>query len=540
MGRKGKHSQAQVAPEPAPSLDPSSHANHEAKGRSKATERALGAGGAGKMVSEVSTSATDVLAPTKTYADTQELRADSTENKEAEAEALAEVSRGPNPETGDGDGEGRGNGNGNGNGTLDRSRTASLEDMEEAFSPPWSGLSFSCGGWLQFYLFGVAKAFQVAGLDKDVRVMGTSAGALAAAGLAYGGDFDEAVLHCKEVCIPKAHERISGFFRLHQYVSWSLEKVLLPKWKPMPAGRLQIAITKFPSLEGIRVMEHRSANDLRDTLLSSAAAYPLSPIHEHKRFGLCIDGGLSDFQPLEDENTVTISPFYFSDCDIRPSRYVPPWWALVPPRNEDTVDWQYDLGFQDGLRFIRDREIAASTDATSHLAEPFLKKDHPFDTPRRLSMYRFLGYNYSGVRHNVVNFLMDLGLLVCFILFLKPAALLAIYIELILRMLGGIALLVASEVLCLSSPPLCAAFNVFPTGKKPAAVAFFERWLMSVTASRDKKATAVTDKLQCICSLSLLLRFLPGSLNTYSSVALRKHDKLYKHSYLYRVCRHVI
>jgi len=370
--------------------------------------------------------------------------------------------------------------------------------------------------------------------------MGTSAGALAAAGLVYGADFDAAVQHCKDVCIPKAHERISGFFRLHQYVSWSLEKVLLPKWRPLPPGRLQVAITKFPSLEGIRVTEHRSAADLRCTLLSSAAAYPLSPIHDHKRFGLCIDGGLSDFQPLEDENTVTISPFYFSDCDIRPSRYVPPWWALVPPRSEDTVDWQYNLGFQDGLRFIRDREIAASPNAISHLADPFLKQDHPFDTPRKLSMHRFLGYNYSGVRHNLVNFLMDLGLLVCFILFLKPAALFTVYLELIVRVLGGVGLLVSSELLCLVAPPLFAAFNVFPQEKKPDAVTFFEEWLLGVTASRGSRAAAVTDKLLCICSLSLLLRFLPGSLNTYSSVALRKHDKLYRHSYLYRVCRHVI
>lgn len=424
------------------------------------------------------------------------------------------------------------------------STQADTENMEggQVFIPPWTSMSFSCGGWLQFYLFGVARAFQAAGLDKNIQIAGCSAGALAAAGLAYEGDFDAAVNYCKQECIPQAYDRVSGFFRLHKYVQWSLDKVLLPKWKPLPNGRLQVSVTKFPSLEPIRVTEHKSVEDLRSTLLSSAAAYPLSPIQDHKRFGLCIDGGLSDFQPLIDENTITISPFYFSDCDIRPSRYVPPWWALVPPRDEDTVDWQYDLGFQDAMRFIREREIAASPHARSHLAEPYLKNKHPFDTPRRISMHRFLGYNYSGFTHNVLNFVMDLGLLICFVLVLKPLALVTIYAELILRLFGTICIAIGSEFLMLFVPILNASFGMFPSSVKPKAVAVVEQAVsdFSTTKSRDLRLSAIEDKLLCIFSLSLLLRFLPGSLNTYSSVAIRKHDKLYKHSFLYRLVRHVI
>lgn len=219
--------------------------------------------------------------------------------------------------------------------------------------------------------------------------------------------------------------------------------------------------------------------------------------------------------------------------------------ALTPfppsaARSEDTVDWQYDLGFQDGMRFIRDKEIAASPNAISHLAEPFLQKGHPFDTPRRLTMHRFLGYNYSGVTHNIVNFLMDLGLLVCFVLVLKPLALLTIYLELVLRLLGSAALLAVREAVCVCAKPLMALFAVFPPHRTPTTVRYFQERLSKMLKTRDRKAAAVFDKLLCIFSLSLLLRFLPGSLNTYSSVALRKHDKLYAHSFLYRVCRHVI
>ncbi len=51
---------------------------------------------------------------------------------------------------------------------------------------PWKAVTFSCGGWLQFYLFGVARAMQVRGLDKNIKCAGCSAGALAAAGLVLG------------------------------------------------------------------------------------------------------------------------------------------------------------------------------------------------------------------------------------------------------------------------------------------------------------------------------------------------------------------
>lgn len=71
--------------------------------------------------------------------------------------------------------------------------------------PPWTSVSFACGGWLQFYMFGVAKALQASGLDypSSVTYCGCSAGALAAVGLALEGNFDAAVTFCKEKCVPE-------------------------------------------------------------------------------------------------------------------------------------------------------------------------------------------------------------------------------------------------------------------------------------------------------------------------------------------------
>lgn len=72
-------------------------------------------------------------------------------------------------------------------------------------NPPWTSVSFACGGWLQFYMFGVAKALQATGHDypSSVTYCGCSAGALAAVGLSLEGNFDAAVQFCKDKCVPQ-------------------------------------------------------------------------------------------------------------------------------------------------------------------------------------------------------------------------------------------------------------------------------------------------------------------------------------------------
>ncbi len=58
---------------------------------------------------------------------------------------------------------------------AEQPKTKGYEDV------PWPSVSFACGGWLQFYLYGVARALQARGLDSpDVQYCGCSAGALAA------------------------------------------------------------------------------------------------------------------------------------------------------------------------------------------------------------------------------------------------------------------------------------------------------------------------------------------------------------------------
>lgn len=182
--------------------------------------------------------------------------------------------------------------------------------------PPWKSISFACGGWLHFYLYGVARAIQVRGLDSpDVVYCGCSAGALAAAGLVLEGDFDAAVEFCKEECVPVAYGQISGLFKLAEFVGKCLDLYLTPKYKGLKNGTLQIAVTRLPSLQspwvkGERATSYKSAEDLKSWLLASSAAFPFAPL-VNKNGHWYIDGGLSDFQPVVDSDTLTVSPFYF-------------------------------------------------------------------------------------------------------------------------------------------------------------------------------------------------------------------------------------
>ncbi len=247
-------------------------------------------------------------------------------------------------------------------------------------------MSFACGGWLQFYLFGVAKALQSRNLDKGVKYCGCSAGALTAVGLVVGGEFDDAIKFCKEYCVPNAYKDLTGLFRLTEFAGKCIELTILPNYKGIPPDVLQVATTRLPFLTSERVTKHDSKEELVSTLLASCAAFPFSPL-VRRNGGWYVDGGLSDFQPVVDEETITVSPFYFSDCDIKPSRYVPLWWTLMPPKCDDTIDWIYNLGYEDCLAYIAARGIptSSSNGLDSPLATAkFPKTAHPFDRPRKV------------------------------------------------------------------------------------------------------------------------------------------------------------
>jgi len=403
-----------------------------------------------------------------------------------------------------------------------------LERMSQGL-PPWETMSFACGGWLQFYLFGVGKALQDCKLDKGVKYAGCSAGSLAAVGLTLEGDFDLAIKYCNETCLPLAYERYTGLFRLSEYVTGCLKSHLIQKFdeKKLENGALQVAVTRLPFLTAERVTVHESKEDLIDTLLASCAAFPFA-LMVRRKGKWYIDGGLSDFQPIMDENTVTVSPFYFSNCDIKPSRYIPLWWALVPPKDADTVQWIYNLGYDDCLEYIRSRGIPLTVKPKSSSGY-INSSSHPYDTPKVVSMHRFLGYDVNKITNNSITFIMDLFLLVLLVLLWKPLALCLIYLELWVKI---IVLSVTYSLKAAFTRSMKFARKVDRTVNRYASEKFEsnKQWLR-------EQHDDLWDCIRCAYSLSLFLRFVSGRP---SSVELRKHDQLARISVLYRVFRHII
>jgi hypothetical protein len=309
----------------------------------------------------------------------------------------------------------------------------------------------------------------------------------------------------------------------------------MPKYQQIEHGKLQIAVTKlWPFMQTERVTEHTSKEDLKLTLMASIAAFPAAPL-VFRRGKWFIDGGISDFQPIVDENTITVSPFYFSDCDIKPSRYVPLWWCCIPPKSNDTIDWLYSLGYEDCLAYLEKRGLPIVNPNMKKGYEQSFKSSHPYDVPRRVSVHRFLGYNLGNLTHDYISFTMDFLLLVVFLVLLKPLALLFIYVELLLRII----------VLAGKRRMLNNSFNITKLSPTTPSVSltFFFLFLVSHTVTSpirrrgmrsDRKAL---DCFSCIFSLSLMLRFFSGRP---SSVELRKHDRLARLSILYRIFRHII
>ena len=208
---------------------------------------------------------------------------------------------------------------------------------------------------------------------------------MTACGLVLNGDFDDAVQFCKDEVIPRAYGGYTGLFRLNEYVSECLGIYLMDKYEAIKPGVLQIAVSKLPYFKPTRVTTHASKKDLLQTLLASCAAFPFSPLIQRKDGHWYIDGGLSDFQPIIDQDTITVSPFYFSDCDIKPSRYVPLWWTFLPPTSSDTIDWLYALGWEDCMTYIKAKGIP-DTPKAGQINSPVInsKNKHDYDVPRRV------------------------------------------------------------------------------------------------------------------------------------------------------------
>jgi len=229
-----------------------------------------------------------------------------------------------------------------------------------------TGVTFCFGsaGWLFVYYLGVIKRIKELELHRNARYISCSGGALACcAGFCCDVDMDELKDFVLQSAV-EARSSIAGPFRLRQYTLGAIEKFSSAKDLPNISGKMEASVTVLPFMRNVRLSEFKDYDFLKQVLLASSCLVPLAggPVHV-EGLGWCVDGALSDLQLLkglsvggtfskihndvaECEATVTVCPFYCSRADIKPSRYIPPWWAFMPPSQKE-LEGVYNLGYTD-------------------------------------------------------------------------------------------------------------------------------------------------------------------------------------------------
>jgi len=322
-------------------------------------------------------------------------------------------------------------------------------DMTIVFKEPPS-FSFAVGGWLKVYLFGAGYCLQCFGLDKvdGVKFAGASAGALTAVGLALDCDFKGIKDFSKTRCVAKVHQNWRQMFNLRQFLNACLDNNGNGHdWKKAN-GKAEVAITALTPLPTARRIKHfESEEDLRSALIASCTATPLAGFPFWRKGEFVLDGGVTaeGFQPIINEKTFTVSPFYFANADVKPSRYVPLWWAVYPPSADD-FDWCFQLGFDDMLEGLKKKGIIPKSHGAScsckmckmgnagssvQMKPKLWKRGTPGHSSLKsagqgigmASMSRILGYGAS-------SWLLDFLLLMFFICVWAPIAIWLIYVEL--------------------------------------------------------------------------------------------------------------
>jgi hypothetical protein len=238
-------------------------------------------------------------------------------------------------------------------------------------------ISFAAGGWFQMYHFGACKALIDSGYlaDKRVRYCGSSAGSLAASSLAAGCNQYEAMKDFAAVCADHYRESFWNIFCVKEYLMASIhrfgdammtpgeEKATIDK---LNGGKLEIYTTTLPFMGRRIISDFTSMDDVEEALLASCCLTPWVgfPFRLRKTGELVCDGGFRAFQPRKGEpQTITISPFYFTSADIRPSIFVPVWWGIYPPPRKHHL-WLFNLGFNDTLEYLlRHGEVPSSASA---------------------------------------------------------------------------------------------------------------------------------------------------------------------------------
>eukprot|EP01025_Chloroclados_australasicus_P052223 TRINITY_DN6080_c0_g1_i3.p2 TRINITY_DN6080_c0_g1~~TRINITY_DN6080_c0_g1_i3.p2 ORF type:complete len:396 (+),score=34.62 TRINITY_DN6080_c0_g1_i3:28-1188(+) len=224
--------------------------------------------------------------------------------------------------------------------------------------------AFSSSGWLYIYFLGVVKCLKQLKLTECVYAVGSSGGAAASSTIFLDVD-EQKLLNYVFECVEKARSSIKYAFCLREYMKGACSGFLHEGAHERLIGNIEFSVTKLAWLQNLRIKYFKDNKEAEQAILSSTCLVPLAglPIWMDG-VGYVMDGVFSDvnlvkawllgdclFELNEGKNSITVCPFYCSRADIKPSKYIPIWWALYPPQVTQ-MQKLFDLGFYDALNYL--------------------------------------------------------------------------------------------------------------------------------------------------------------------------------------------
>ncbi|CAK9299451.1 unnamed protein product [Gordionus sp. m RMFG-2023] len=240
--------------------------------------------------------------------------------------------------------------------------------------------SFSGCGFLGVYHVGVASCLKEYAPHLVGKIYGASGGALAGCCLICNCCLGQAIGSLLSIAA-KARSRSLGplhpSFNITKVIRNGLNKVLPPNAHEIASGRLFISLTRVSDSKNVVISEFASKEDLMQLLICSSFipiyCGIIPPSFQGVRY---LDGGITDNQPIFDDNTITISPFA-GETDICPldnshsfisfsitnsniqlnaNNIHRLFYALFPPSAEILSD-MCKQGFEDTLRFLQRKSL---------------------------------------------------------------------------------------------------------------------------------------------------------------------------------------
>mmetsp|Transcript_27116 Transcript_27116/g.42418 ORF Transcript_27116/g.42418 Transcript_27116/m.42418 type:complete len:422 (-) Transcript_27116:2416-3681(-) len=298
--------------------------------------------------------------------------------------------------------------------------------------------SFAACGWLKIYYFGVCKALREAGLDDGAKFVGSSAGSLVSLAMALELDFEK-IRDYQLSCVKRTHGSLFGAFKLREYITGIMDMMLPENAVQKIGDKVEVSISVMPLMTNRRVRHFRDDEHLRNCIYASCCMAPFAGMPFKLDGEWIYDGAASDWirkgfftSPVGHGGTnatcLTVTPFWFSRADIRPSQYLPLWWAVYPPRVED-FEWVFHLGYKDAQAYV-DRLKKAKCRPEKL---PPLYKEVKWDIPGKPSGAFTRAFGYRSIFYLLPCSFLDFFLLVMLYMVLKPIAIFFVYLELLVR-----------------------------------------------------------------------------------------------------------